>query len=354
MKSIVSDDNKIRISVRKYSGGESIQLRHREMDLKKIPSKRKEPTDENIEYYKKQGVRAWNQVARKAIEKEKQSRCPLFKDFVPVALKHINSNVIKDTKKDRESRIEKYLIPFFGNKKLTKVTPLSIEEWQNHLLTVKGADMTKRTKQLLRAIFDRAIIHEHVKENPVTPTAKLREPRVEKRKIYTREEIGQMIDSRNGWVSLFVYTMVGLGLRSGEVVVIKFSDIDWSSKTITIQRNIRMGRISNTKTGVSRVVDIPVDLYNRLREKYEDKDRNKNIDWVFTTPKGDYYGDASAIVRRHLKPHTYATLSLQGGQNVNYVSKQLGHKDTRTTLEFYVKYLKDENDIKRADSILSF
>lgn len=296
--------------------------------------------------------------------------CPTFGEFVPVALKHINNSVIEATVKDRDSRIERFLNPFFGNKKLTKIKPIDIENWQNDSRRINGADITKRTKQLLRRILDRAIMHEYIKANPVRPTAQIREPKVEKRELYTKDEISRMIDKKHGWVSLFVYTMVGLGLRSGEGIVIKFSDINWSNRTITIQRNIKWGNFSNTKTGVSRVVDIPLGLYERLKKEYERESRNKKIDWVFTTPKGDYYGDASSVIKRHFKPllerlgieyktlyslrHTYATLSLQGGQTINYVSKQLGHKDVETTMKYYIKYLHDDNDLKKADNILSF
>lgn len=207
-----------------------------------------------------------------------------------------------------------------------------------------------------------------MKANVVTFTSKIREPRVDMREVYTKDEVKKMLDNSNGWLNLLILTMVSLGLRSGEAIAIKFSDIDFEEGTVRIQRSIRHGVVSTTKTGFSRVVEIPAFLLEKLKNGYES--RIENQEYIFITHNGGYWGDASYITRRHFKPllerievdyktlyslrHTYATLSLQGGQNVNYVSKQLGHKDTRTTLEFYVKYLKDENDLKRADTILSF
>lgn len=361
-KSIYSNDGEIKISIRETKKYNIIYISKHGLAKK---STGKKATQQNIKYYQTNGVKAWNELVG---EDELKKRSIKFKEFVPIALKHINRDVTKSTTKDRESRVERFLIPYFGKKELSKITALQVEEWQYNMLKTRGADQTKRTKQLLRQILDRGIVHELLKVNVVTSTSKMREPRIDMREVYTKEEIKKMLDNSDGWLHLFILTMVSLGLRSGEIIALKFSDIDFNEGTIKIQRSIRHSVVSTTKTGISRIIEIPLSLLKKLKQAYDKKGEYQ--EYIFVTPNGRYWGDCSHITRRHFKPllekvgvnyktlyslrHTYATLSLQGGQTVNYVSKQLGHADTTTTLQYYVKYLKDEETIKRADKILSF
>jgi integrase len=330
-KIIRSNDGELTITIRKYQNHSVIQLRH------------------NGE--------------KKVVKKYRMT----FKEFAPTALKHINRAVRADTIKDRKSRVERFLLPYFGKKELRTISALQVEDWQYNFLKMKGADQTKRTKQLLRQILDRATVHGLVKTNVVIATSTIREPRVDNREVYTKADIKKMLNGSDGWLNLFILTMVSLGLRSGEIIGLKFSDIDFIEGTIRVQRSIRFGVISTTKTGVSRVVEIPTSLIDKLRVAYQN--RRTNQEYVFINSKNQYWGDCSSITGRYFKPllervgvdyktlyslrHTYATLSLQGGQSVNYVSKQLGHADTTTTLQYYVKYLKDDESIVRADNKLA-
>ncbi|MCK4440675.1 MAG: site-specific integrase [Sulfurovaceae bacterium] len=365
-KSIYSDDGEVLISVRKQKRFDVIQLRKRGEKFR--VSTKKKVTQLNLLYYKTQGIKAYQEVIDQKEKEANQPKDLKFNEFAPIALKYINRAVGKNTKEDRESRTRRYLFPFFGKKKLRDITSLHVEQWQDNMLILNSADKTKRTKQLLRQILDRALVHKLVDTNVVKATSTIREPRSDDREVYTKDEIKKMLDNSEGWLNLFIFTMVSVGLRSGEMIGLKFSDIDFNERTIKVQRSIRMGVISTPKSGISRVVEIPTSLYKRFEIAYQHKQPKQ--EYIFLNSKNSYWGDCSSIIKRHFKPllerigvkyrtlyslrHTYATLSLQGGQKINYVSKQLGHKDTTTTLQYYVKYLKDDKSIERADTIFAF
>lgn len=290
-----------------------------------------------------------------------------LKDFYQTAMRVINQNVSSGTAKDRIRRIERHVIPTLGNTKIRELTPLILEQWQYNLFKTRGADQTRRCKALLKNILNRAIVYQIIDTNPITATVTIREPKINYREVYTKEEIKTILNNAKGWLRLFILTMVSLGLRSGEATALKFTDINWRDRTIKIQRAIRHNQISKTKTGTTRVVDIPSNLFTELVEYQKDRPLQE---YLFVTPNGTYYKDSSHIVRRHFKPllerlgieykslyslrHTYATISLQGGQTIDYIADQLGHKDTSTTFNFYIKYLKNNENKKRADNILSF
>ena len=294
-----------------------------------------------------------------------------FNEFAYVAVSQMALGAKKSTKQDLESRLKRLLIPHFGNLEIKNITPLLIERWQSDLTFTKGADITRRTKQLLKNILDRAIVYELITNNPTLSTSKIRDNRTEPREIYTKNEVSLMLKGSNGWLNLFILTMVSLGLRSGEMINIKFSDIDWINKKIFIQENIKNGIVSLPKNGVKRWVDIPTHLMAEFEKAYKSRvNSNPKADYIFITNSSSNWSDTSHITRRHFKPllkrlnikykslyslrHTYATLSLQGGQKIGYISKQLGHKDIKVTMDYYIKYLYDENDLMRANKILVF
>jgi len=357
-KSFYSYDGEIRIYIRKNKRFDTIQLIRAG---KKITAKeRKKATTENIEYYKQEGLKAWNRLHAPI------PKIPTFKEFTPNALKLINATVTEATITDRKSRLERFIFPYFGNIRLDKITPLIIENWQTDIVRLRGHDMTRRNKQLLTSILNRAVIHGYIKENPTNSTTIIKGGRKEEREVYTKKEVELMIKEGNSFISFFVQVMVSLGLRSGEMIGIKFSDINFKQGTLRVQRSIRFGVISKPKSGICRDVEIPHELLIKL---YERKKVSKS-DWIFTNSKGSYFGDCSHVTRRHFKPllerlgiryktiyslrHTYATLSLQGGQTIAYISKQLGHKEISTTFQYYVKYLKDNESITKANDIFSF
>ena len=294
-----------------------------------------------------------------------------FREFAYMAVSQMALGAKKSTKQDLTSRLTRLLLPHFGNLEIKNITPLLIERWQSDLSITKGVDMTRRTKQLLKNILDRAIVYQLITENPTSSTSKIKGRRAEPREIYSKHEVSLMLKGSDKWLNLFILTMVSLGLRSGEMINIKFSDIDWINKKIHIQGNIKYGKFSLPKSGLTRWVDIPTHLMAEFEKAYKARiESNPNADYIFITDKGFYWSDSSYITRRHFKPllkrlkikykglyslrHTYATLSLQGGQKIAYISKQLGHSDIKTTLDYYIKYLYDEEDLNKANKILAF
>jgi len=289
-----------------------------------------------------------------------------LKEFYQMAMSEVNYSVRRETARDRVRRVEKHIIPYLGNVRLIDLTALRLERWQIDLLRLRGIDQVRRCKNLLKNILNRAIVHGIIDNNPIEATAQLREPKSDGREIYTREELEQILYNSTGQLHLFILTMVSLGVRSGEIIVLRFSDIDWGARTIKVQRAMRKGEIKATKTGTWRTIDIPIGLFNKLLEHRA----SHSEDYIFINQNGTPYRDTTYFLRRHFKPflerigvkykslyslrHTYATMSLQGGQSINYVAKQLGHRDTRTTQEYYIKYLRNNEDLERADRILSF
>ncbi len=319
-----------------------------------------------------QNIRHCKKYARKIllekISPKKKGKTKNFASYALHAVEKFSSSVSEDTRKTRLSRLKKYLLPFFKNKLLEDIDPHDIEVWQQELIKKKGEDLTKRCKSLLSRILRFAERDGFIEKNPVPLTMKIysNEKNKKIRELYTKEEITKMLSFSSGWFRVYLLFVISTGVRSGESIAVKWEDVDFDQRTIRIRRNIRKGIVKPTKRGEERIIDMTESLYKALLA-YK---KISFSEWLFPNAKGNHYYDSADIVSLYFKPllknigikykslyslrHSYATMLLDGGEKITYVSKQLGHKDINTTVKFYIKFLKDKRAIEIANKILNF
>jgi integrase len=163
----------------------------------------------------------------------------------------------------------------------------------------------------------------------------------------------------------FLFTVARVGLRLGEALALRWGDVDWQDGTILIQRSITRGVIDVPKGGKFRRVDMTDELRRVLRAEYdlrfarvvsmdaeaEAVKRGEALDALLFPDQGGGILDESNLRRRVWKPllaaaelrhrrlhdlrHSYASLLLQDGAELLYVSQQLGHHTASFTLDVY-------------------
>ena len=146
------------------------------------------------------------------------------------------------------------------------------------------------------------------------------------------------------------YIELATGLRRGELLGLKWSDIDWKNGIIKVRRQVARvnGEIVEAplKTKNSyRVVSISPQAIKVLREQ---KRKTKDT-YVFPSPNGGPISPDSVNnmlkrvleragipkVRFHDLRHTFATIALQNGVDIKTVSGMLGHFSAGFTLDTY-------------------
>jgi integrase len=175
--------------------------------------------------------------------------------------------------------------------------------------------------------------------------------------------VGQVLPAAVKWCpeyELAVRTLFLTGMREGELLGLKWEDIDWPRNLIELRRSVaqRQGRVivNTPKSGKLRTVDIPALLTTRIRERFEVRQTAARIagapvsEWVFPaqTDPGKPMNDAWFRDRvwrkllelanvRHLRVHdarhTYASIMLRRGVPMGYVSRQLGHSSIQITVD---------------------
>lgn len=195
-------------------------------------------------------------------------------------------------------------------------------------------------------------------------------PRVEKHEIRPIEGdyVGKFIAAAKGhkYEALFLVTMF-TGLRQGEVIGLTWDCVDFTKHSITISKQLQKERIDggggqyhfvslkNDKTRVIKPAPYVFDLLRGVRKAQKENQLKAGSAWdnalslVFTNELGGHLSANSTYecfkrlvhkigideTRFHDLRHSYATLSIQNGDDIKTVSQNLGHATVAFTLDVY-------------------
>ena len=146
------------------------------------------------------------------------------------------------------------------------------------------------------------------------------------------------------------YIELATGLRRGELLGLKWTDIDWKNGIIKVRRSI--ARVNG------EIVESPLKTKNSYRtvtispqaiEVLKQQKAKTNDAYVFPSPNGGPISPDSVNnmlkrvlaragipkVRFHDLRHTFATIALQNGVDIKTVSGMLGHFSAGFTLDTY-------------------
>lgn len=145
------------------------------------------------------------------------------------------------------------------------------------------------------------------------------------------------------------------GLRTGELIGLRWTDVDLVAGTVAVRRSFVMGKMKSTKTTAGyRVVSLIPTAVAALRAQQEHTRLAGGA--VFHNPRTGEAWDGDRQIREHywrlaLKRagvryrypyqmrHTYASQALSAGENVMWVAAQLGHKDWAVTARRYARWI---------------
>ena len=240
---------------------------------------------------------------------------------------------------DRDFR---YLFP-------DEVRASDLREW------LKAMDRSPKTVRnvvtVFKQILDLALEDEVIDLNPFV---RVRLPKLREVEIlpFTMKEAEMILDNTEGWFKHYLAIAFYTGMRTGEIIGLKWEDIDWNEQTILVRRSRIRGEIDTTKTGKSRIVPLFDALLPYLKERY--RDNGLRHGFLFEDAS-----DASAVARHKWKPllkrlgipyrrlyntrHSFATEMLKSGLLSPFeIAKLLGHSSTQMLFQTYAKFIRTE------------
>lgn len=323
----------------------------------------KEATPMNIKWISKNH----RDVLLKLIDKEKPKKSKMLVEY---GLDSLETNAYSrktSTNKGYMSLFNKHIVPYFKHYELNEIRPSDIKRWQGKLLEGIEPKTVKNARIVLSTILNDAVEDELIAKNP-TDKVKLPKALVKDDIVpFTLTEVKAMLSSSDAWMESFLTTAFFTGMRTGELMALKWEDINFVSNKIHVRRSIRQGIEGTTKNGKDRLIDMLPVVASALKKKY--RENGLKYDYIFTSRLGKPYTESNSIIRWKWKPllkrcsidyrklyntrHTFATTMLLNGEDVLWVSKTLGHADISTTMKYYVKYIEDKSQ-KRAKFLNGF
>ena len=249
-----------------------------------------------------------------------------------------------------------HIIPRWGDHAITDVKPRAVELW---LRTLQLAPKSKvHIRGLLRIIWEYAMYSEAVpvERNPME-LVKIKDSSrpVRRTRSLTVEQFQKLLESVGNdqcWRTMLLVA-VSFGLRISEVLGLKWEDVDWFGKTISIERGVVKRIVGDVKSkGSARKMACAEELLEVLRCWKQYTHFPNSPDWIFASPyklgrqplcytlvweTQSKAAQKAGIghISSHTFRHTFRTWLDAVGTPVGVQQKLMRHSDIRTTMNLY-------------------
>ena len=292
------------------------------------------------------------------------------KEQIDITLNQISERFIEDikthTKPSNYIRVEgmltKWILPFLGHLKLTELTPAALREWQNHMMkTDLKPSSLKTIHRRCSALLNFAVKYYGLRLNPLKITGSM--GRSERSKSFWEldefNKFIRVVDNPKYEIcfSLLFYS----GMRLGELLALEVGDFDFVQNIINISKSKMLinGEISTPKTIYSvRKIDMPAEIMQTVRRYIDSLDK-------VPTPLFHMYNSALSVaihkyakvagvkeIRLHDLRHSHASFLIHNGVPITAISKRLGHRSPKITLEVY-SHMYEESEEQIVDLLKS-
>jgi integrase len=251
---------------------------------------------------------------------------------------------------DYRSALRAHLLPSFGSMRIEDIGARAIENRRARWLAA-GMSRRNANKQLaiMHGIFERARKTHGLAENPLAEVEKLGEGYDAARfDFYTPEEVAALVRHAADEQDAAIYlTAAFTGLRRGELVALRWRDIDFAGSAIKVWASYAKGTLTKPKSGKPRVVPMVPDVAGALARLSQREHSTGEDDLLFLGESGGYL-DASALRRRYVRAqkaaglralrfhdlrHTFGSLAINRASIVQ-VQSWMGHADVDTTSRY--------------------
>lgn len=267
--------------------------------------------------------------------------------------------------------------------KLIDIKQLTLQRYYNKLYeSGKSSNVIKNLNKLLKSFFNYEVDEGYLIKNPcnrriVIPGEK--EVSKEEIEVFSDSEIKVLIRALEGnRLKGLILLALGTGLRRGELLALKWSNIDLNNLLLSVEKSIsqisvvdKNGKrnyetIEQTPKSLNsiRKVPIPENLIPILKEQKKIKKIDKlkagssyeENDYVFTSESGKVLNgrNMARAYERVLKSagikykkfhalrHTYATKLFERGEDLKTVQMLLGHSDISITSNIYTHVMPEK------------
>ena len=311
-------------------------------------------------------------------------RDPTFEELASLWLENYKTTVKPSTFENVRSKVEKMTEEHFKEMKLKKITVAYCQRVVIELS--KTYVLYNHYLSVINRIFKYAVLMDILNSNPFDKVIKPKSRQVQRKgNFLTKEELKEFLKlAQTATLSYFfplVHLMSYTGLRQGEALALKWSDIDFENKKITVDKTaVRIKEKQTLQTpktkNSKRVISIDPTTLSILKSWKKDqikiyfkngKHFEGDENFIFTNQRG-YWVHIHNFIRyfkrfiadHKLKPitphglrHTHASLLFSAGVEPKNISDRLGHSTVQITLDLYT-HITEEQRTDTVEKLLEY
>ncbi|MCM1264855.1 MAG: site-specific integrase [Candidatus Gastranaerophilales bacterium] len=283
----------------------------------------------------------------------------VFKCYINIALPKYSHT----TKETYELYIDNHLSKLYPLK-YDKVSSIALQKFIDDIEQGYTPFVAQLCLKIARAVCNFAIKHKLIKENKFNAVDNVVVSPQDKHHLTEAEEreIAQYCEKLYPKYYAMLYTLMGTGMRIGELLAIEVADINYNNKSIRVNKQFTKGKFKDgTKNRAKRVSVLERDVYltNDVIEvlKRHIKSLPEDTKLLFPSQVNGYinvdnfrrrvwqplltYADITDRVRIHDLRGSYADIAETKGASLKFIQNQLGHTKAQTTLDVYMKNSQD-------------
>lgn len=301
-------------------------------------------------------------------------------EFAPMTVEqlaaHYKSNELPgkahSTIENYNAVLDTHVTAHWGSQALSGMKGVTVENWLNHLRRADGKPASPATKAKIRnvmsALFAHAIRNGWAATNPIksvrTSSKRLRDP-----DILEPEEVRALLNELEFRERTMVLVAASTGLRRGELIALRWRDLDLDGGTAYITKSVWHNVEGATKTQASRKpMPIPSLVVEELEAWRKSSLYRSENDFLFPSiaKNGEKPISPDMILKRHIRPalvrlnipkkigwhsfrHGLANLLRQKGVDIKTAQELLRHANSRITSDIYQQTVTEER--REAQSI---
>lgn len=289
----------------------------------------------------------------------------LLGDFITLCRQATaNGKMSPSTLNGYEKIITGHLLPAFSSIPLAEIEPAHIKDWI--LSQEKTAKTVRNILTPLRSVLEDALNEGLIQSNPLDKISlnKLLVKTTTKSTYeidpFSADEIKAILSNCEGQGKNLIQFAFWSGLRTSELIALEWGDIDFIGNKVRVSRAVVEKTEKGTKTaaGTRDVMLWPMALSALQDQKQHTFIEGKR---VFHNPRTGDEWETDAQIRktlwthvlkkagmRYRNPyqtrHTFASTLLSRGENLWWLSQQMGHTDTEMIMKNYGKWIPDDRE----------